>query len=204
MLLAAPLTVLWLLSPWIAAAVSRPIEDPTASITAEDRTQLRLYARQIWRYFEDFVGEGDNWLPPDHYQEAPKTSLAHRTSPTNIGLYLLSILAARDLGYIGTREMLDRVTCCIGTIEKLETWHGHLYNWYDTRNLRPLRPYYVSTVDSGNLIGYLIALRQGLLESLTDPLLDLGRMRAGLTDTFTLMSRSEGDTNPSAAMAQFS
>jgi len=204
-LLAAPLTVLWLLSPWIAAAVSRPIEDPTASITAEDRTQLRLYARQIWRYFEDFVGEGDNWLPPDHYQEAPKTSLAHRTSPTNIGLYLLSILAARDLGYIGTREMLDRVARCIGTIEKLETWHGHLYNWYDTRNLRPLRPYYVSTVDSGNLIGYLIALRQGLLESLTDPLLDLGRMRAGLTDTFTLMSREvRGDTNPSAAMAQFS
>ncbi|NLA58293.1 MAG: glycosyl transferase [Firmicutes bacterium] len=206
LVLAAPLVILWLASPWIADAVSRPITDPAASVTAEDRTQLRLYARQIWRYFEDFVGEGDNWLPPDHYQEAPKASIAHRTSPTNIGLYLLSILAARDLGYIGIREMLERVARSIGTIERLEKWHGHLYNWYDTRSLRPLRPFYISAVDSGNLVGYLITLRQGLLETLTEPLLDLGRWRSGLKDTFTLMSLEvRGETGPSAeAMAQFS
>ncbi|NLY30998.1 MAG: glycosyl transferase [Firmicutes bacterium] len=205
-MLAAPLAVLWMASPWIADAVSRPIEDPAASVTAGDRTQLRLYARRIWRYFEDFVGEGDNWLPPDHYQEAPRASIAHRTSPTNIGLYLLSILAARDLGYIGIREMLKRVALSIGSIEKLDKWHGHLYNWYDTRSLRPLRPFYISAVDSGNLVGYLITLRQGLLEILTEPLLDLSRWRAGLTDTFTLMSLEvRGDVGRSAeAMAQFS
>ena len=204
--LAAPLAVLWLVSPWIADAVSRPVEDDAASVTAEDRTQLRLYARQIWRYFEDFVGEGDHWLPPDHYQETPKASIAHRTSPTNIGLYLLSILAARDLGYIGIREMLERMALSIGSIEQLEKWHGHLYNWYDTRSLRPLRPFYISAVDSGNLVGYLITLRQGLLETLTEPLLDLGCWQSGLTDTFTLMSLEvRGNVGRSAeAMAQFS
>ena len=202
---AAPLTVLWLISPWIANAISQPITTKQVDLASEDKRQLRLYARQIWRYFEDFVGEEDNHLPPDHHQEAPKMSTAHRTSPTNIGLYLLSILAARDLGYISIGEVLSRVRASLASIERLEKWHGHLYNWYDTRTLKPLRPFYISTVDSGNLVGYLIALRQGLLEVLTEPILDLGRWQAGLTDTFTLMSSEvRGDVHRSQeAMVQF-
>ncbi|NMB11318.1 MAG: glycosyl transferase, partial [Firmicutes bacterium] len=135
LILAGPLAVLWSVSPWIADSVSRPVSDRPIAVTGEDQQQLRLYARQIWRYFEDFVGEEDNWLPPDHFQEAPKVSIAHRTSPTNIGLYLLSILAARDLGYIGTGGVLDRVGASIASLERLDKWHGHLYNWYDTRTL---------------------------------------------------------------------
>ena len=201
----SPLVLLWLASPWIADRVSKPIDDQPAVVGGEDKQQLRLYARQIWRYFEDFVSQGDNWLPPDHYQETPKASIAHRTSPTNIGLYLLSILAARDLGYIGTQEVLNRVAASIASIEQLDKWHGHLYNWYDTRILKPLRPFYVSTVDSGNLVGYLITLRQGLLGVLAEPVLDLKCWQAGLTDTFTLMSLEvRGDVQqPEEAMVQF-
>ncbi len=186
----APLIMLWLASPWIAYGVSQPLGEKRIDLTDGDRQQLRIYARQIWRYFEDFVGEKDNWLPPDHYQESPKMSIAHRTSPTNIGLYLLSILGAWDMGYIGVGQVLNRVEASLASIGELEKWHGHLYNWYDTKSLKPLRPFYISTVDSGNLVGYLTALRQGLLEMLTTPLLDLGRWQAGLADTFALM-RSE-------------
>lgn len=202
-----PLSLLWLASPWIAYWVSMPFEQPKVDLAEPDRQQLRIYARQIWRYFEDFVDEKDNWLPPDHYQESPKMSIAHRTSPTNIGLYLLSILGAWDMGYVGIGQMLNRVESSLASVAKLEKWHGHLYNWYDTKSLRPLRPFYISTVDSGNLIGYLIALRQGLLEIVTTPSLDLGRWQVGLADTFALMrSEVRGDngnwTGTGEVMAQ--
>ena len=185
---ASPILLLWLASPWIAYQVSRPIGDTVIELAEGDRQQLRIYARRIWRYFEDFVEAKDNWLPPDHYQESPRLSVAHRTSPTNIGLYLLSILGAWDLGYIGMGAVIKRVEDTLSTIKKLETWHGHLHNWYDTKSLRPLRPFYISTVDSGNFVGYLMALRQGLLDMLTEPLMDLGRWQAGLADTLALMS----------------
>ncbi|NMB24453.1 MAG: glycosyl transferase, partial [Firmicutes bacterium] len=207
LVLGVPLSLLWLASPWIAHMVSKPSEQHRADLTETDRQQLRIYARQIWRYFEDFVDEKDNWLPPDHYQESPKMSVAHRTSPTNIGLYLLSILGAWDLGYIGVGQVLDRVEASLASIARLEKWHGHLYNWYDTKNLQPLRPFYISTVDSGNLVGYLIALRQGLLEIVTTSSLDLGRWQVGLADTFALMrSEVRGDdrnwSGTGEAMAQ--
>ena len=186
---ALPLGVLWVSSPWAAYWISRPLGYQRSHLTEPDKQTLRIYARQIWRYFEDFVGKGDNWLPPDHYQESPKLSIAHRTSPTNIGLYLLSILGAWDLGYVSTGQALERVGTSLASIEELEKWHGHLYNWYDTKSLKPLRPFYVSTVDSGNLVGYFITLRQGLLEMLAGPTLDLSRWQSGLADTFTLMRR---------------
>ncbi|MCD5414999.1 MAG: DUF3131 domain-containing protein [Clostridiales bacterium] len=101
-------------------------------------------------------------MPPDNFQEYPPNKLANRTSPTNIGLYIMSVLCARDFGYISTRNMLKRIDETISTIEKMETWKGHLYNWYDTRTLEVLRPQYISTVDSGNFISYLITVNEGL------------------------------------------
>src|SRR5690606_14656948 len=127
-----------------------------------DKKNLRIIARKIWKYFEDFVIEEDNWLPPDNYQYDPPMGIAHRTSPTNIGLSLMANLVARDLGYIGSLELIERTEGTIDTLINLEKWNGHTYNWYDTRTLRPLKPLYVSTVDNGNLAGYLIVLLQGL------------------------------------------
>ena len=116
-----------------------------------------MIARKTWRYFEAFMGADDHGLPPDNFQEVPVPTVAHRTSPTNIAMGLLSTLAAHDLGYIGTAELLEKLESCTATMEGLERHEGHLLNWYDTSTLAPLTPRYVSTVDSGNLAGALIA-----------------------------------------------
>ena len=97
-------------------------------------------------------------LPPDNFQEDPRPVLAHRTSPTNMGLYLLSAVSARDFGWSGTLDFVDRAEATLATMNRLEKFRGHFYNWYDTRDLRPLDPRYVSAVDSGNLAAHLIAL----------------------------------------------
>ncbi|MDN5277681.1 MAG: cyclic beta,2-glucan synthetase, partial [Clostridiales bacterium] len=151
----AALSILWGLSPWIAYRISRPKQKQVPNLSQEQILKLRLIARKTWRFFEDFVGPEDNWLPPDNYQEDPPVGVAHRTSPTNIGLYLMSILAARDLGYIGTLETIERLDRTISTIERMEKAEGHLYNWYNTTTLEPLKPRIISSVDSGNLVGYL-------------------------------------------------
>ena len=126
--------------------------------------QLRRVARRTWHYFEQFVTAADHHLPPDNVQEAPDLRTAHRTSPTNIGMDLLSTLAAHDLGYVHRAAMAERVDATLGSVESLERHEGHLLNWYDTTNLAPLLPRYVSTVDSGNLAGALMALAAGLRE----------------------------------------
>ncbi len=166
------LSVLWAASPMIAFLISRDIKAPSNRITGDELKELGRIARKTWRYFEEFTNIRSHYLIPDNYQADPPKGLAHRTSPTNIGLGLLSVLTARDLGYIGTCEMTDFIDKIITTVEELEKWNGHLYNWYDTRTLKPLMPAYISTVDSGNLAGYLIVLRQGLLEYLHKPLPD--------------------------------
>ena len=119
-------------------------------------------------------------LPPDNFQEDPKPVLAHRTSPTNLGLYLLSTVSARDFGWLGLRDTVDRLSATFATMHRLERFHGHFYNWYDTQDLRPLDPKYISTVDSGNLAGHLIALanacrdwREGLVVHQSQTLLGL-------------------------------
>ena len=156
---AVPFLVLWLLAPAIAQWSSRPppLAGPAACSPAEALT-LRLIARRTWRFFETFVAAGDNHLPPDNFQEDPSPVVAHRTSPTNLGLYLLSAVAARDFGWLGTLETVGRLEATMATMDRLEQLRGHFYNWYDTRDLRPLEPKYVSSVDSGNLAGHLIAL----------------------------------------------
>ena len=129
-----------------------------------------MAARRSWRFFETFVTAEDNWLPPDNFQDDPRPVVAHRTSPTNMGVYLLSAVAARDLGFIGTLDAIDRIGATLATIGDLERYRGHLYNWYDTKNLKPLEPRYVSSVDSGNLAGHLSVLAVAARERAQRPI----------------------------------
>ncbi|MDP8984849.1 MAG: glycosyl transferase [Pseudomonadota bacterium] len=157
--LCAPFLLLWAASPAIAVWISRsPPVAGRLAVSAADARGLRLVARRTWRYFEAFVTADDQMLPPDNFQEDPQPVLAHRTSPTNIGLYLLSAVSARDFGWLGALDFVERVEATLATMNRLERFRGHFYNWYDTRDLRPLDPRYVSTVDSGNLAAHLIAL----------------------------------------------
>ncbi|TCO73125.1 GH36-type glycosyl hydrolase domain-containing protein [Marinisporobacter balticus] len=177
----------WAISPVIAYKVSK--EDIHKNVLEDkDEKILRRLARKTWAYYEDFATEEENYLPSDNYQEDPPNGIAHRTSPTNIGFLLLATLSARDLGYMSIIEMIDRIENTLSTIEKLENWKGHLYNWYDTKTLEVLRPFYVSTVDSGNFIGYMITLKQGLLETVKAPIFDK-RHLLGLKDTIGLLDK---------------
>jgi cyclic beta-1,2-glucan synthetase len=184
--LAAPFLVLWAASPAVAAWISiSPLVAGRLTLSAADAGALRLVARRTWRYFETFVTADDQMLPPDNFQEDPRPVIAHRTSPTNIGLYLLSALSARDFGWSGTLDFVERVEATFATMIRLERFHGHFYNWYDTRDLRPLDPRYVSTVDSGNLAGHLIALANACRERMDLPLL-YGGSCAGIRDSLNL------------------
>jgi cyclic beta-1,2-glucan synthetase len=162
---AAPFLLLWALAPAVAYWLSVPVGARVRPLSDRERTLLRRTARRTWRYFETFVTEVDAWLPPDNYQEdreAPQ--LARRTSPTNIGMGLLSTMAAHDLGYISSETLYQRLDATLRTLERLERYQGHFLNWYDTGTLAPLHPRYVSTVDSGNLAAALMALAQGVLD----------------------------------------
>ena len=166
-----PVLLLWLVSPVIGWWISRPLRSPGASLSAHQQEFLRALARRTWRFFTDFIGPEHNWLPPDNYQEYPTPTVAPRTSPTNMGMALLANLVAHDLGYISTGEFLHRTHRALRTMEKLERFRGHFYNWYDTHTLLPLHPEYVSSVDSGNLVASLLALRAGLVELKQQPVL---------------------------------
>ena len=161
-LAAAPLLALWAVAPLIAYRLSQPMAGRDVALGPEDRHFLLGVARTTWKYFEAFMGPDDHFLPADNVQEGPNATIAHRTSPTNIGMALLSTLAAHDLGFIPTGELIERIDSTLTTMEGLERIEGHLYNWYDTASLAPLPPRYVSTVDSGNLAGALIAVSEGL------------------------------------------
>ena len=183
---ALPFLLVWLLAPWIAWHVSRPPRPAQTTLDPRYQPLLRDVARRTWHFFERHVDSSDNWLPPDNYQEQPDGILATRTSPTNIGLSLLAALAANDLGYLSLRSLLERITATFDTLDRLERHRGHFYNWYDTRSLAPLPPRYVSTVDSGNLAGFLLTLRQGLL-GLADYAPSRARLLPGLIDTATVL-----------------
>ncbi|HSY10320.1 MAG TPA: glucoamylase family protein, partial [Candidatus Dormibacteraeota bacterium] len=177
---------LWVVSPAIAWWISLPIEEKRVEFSTEQIHQLHKLARRTWNFFETFVTAEDHWLPPDNFQEYPHAAIATRTSPTNIGLSLLSTLAAHDFGYVSLRGLTERVTRTLETAEKLERYHGHFYNWYDTRTLKPMAPLYISTVDNGNLAGLLLTLHSGLLE-LTDQNWSAARILAGLRDTLGVL-----------------
>jgi len=159
---AAPVLAMWLAAPFIAYRLSQPAVTHRRELSAADHAFLRDVARRTWRYFETFMSETDHALPPDNFQEIPDPRLAHRTSPTNIGMGLLATLAAHDLGFIDTAQLEEKIDATLTTVEGLERHEGHLLNWYDTLTLAPLAPAYVSTVDSGNLAGALMTLAEGL------------------------------------------
>jgi cyclic beta-1,2-glucan synthetase len=184
---ALPFLILWIASPAIAVLISlSPSVAGRLAVTEADARSLRLIGRRTWRYFETFVTSHDHMLPPDNFQEDPQPILAHRTSPTNIGLYLLSVVSARDFGWLGTMDCVDRLEATLATMGRLQQYRGHFYNWYDTLDLRPLDPRYVSTVDSGNLAGHLIALASACREWSALPTTgDLPR--GGITDALGLL-----------------
>jgi cyclic beta-1,2-glucan glucanotransferase len=190
---AAPFLLLWMLAPAIAFRLSVPAGARVRPLTDDDRAMLRRTARKTWRYFETFVSEADAWLPPDNYQEHGGTArLARRTSPTNIAMGLLSTLAAHDLGYLTTGALVERLDRTLTTLEGLERYRGHFFNWYDTSTLAPLPPRYVSTVDSGNLAGALGALAQGLLALEVRPQTRTQRLQ-GLADTEGVLAALSSD-----------
>jgi cyclic beta-1,2-glucan synthetase len=162
---AAPVVALWLVSPAVARWISLPpAPERRAGVSDAEARALRRIARRTWRYFETFVTRADNWLPPDNFQEVPNPVVAHRTSPTNIGLYLLCVAAARDFGWIGATQAIERLEATLATMARMMRYRGHFFNWYDTRDLQALAPKYVSSVDSGNLAGHLIALANACRE----------------------------------------
>ena len=183
MAVAALFLIGWVFSPTIAARISIPDRQPEVKLTPAQVKKLRLLARSTWLYFEHFVGPEDRWLPPDHYQENPRGRVQHQTSPTNIGLMLLSALAAHDMGYMGSQEFSLRLRDSFDTMESLERLRGHFLNWYDTRSLAPLPPRYISTVDSGNLAACLLALKQGCLDRQNSPVIQW----QGLVDTIDML-----------------
>ena len=181
--LAIALCLLWGGSPLWIWWVSRTRPVPSeASLPPIDQVYLEGIARDSWRFFERCVGADDNFLPPDNLQVTPHDMVAHRTSPTNIGLYLLCVASARVFGWIETREMITRLEATLATLAKMQRHRGHLLNWYDTVTLAPLLPMYVSTVDSGNLSGHLLAVAQACLERL-EPESDAGRPLPAVVDT---------------------
>jgi len=197
---AAPLLLAWIISPYAAYWISRPVIHEPISLSTDQRRQLRRLARRTWLYFEQFVGPDDQWLPPDHFQQDPLGLVARRTSPTNLGLTLLSTLAAYDLGYSGPLDLVLRLRPTFESMGKLERHQGHFLNWYDTSNLKPLPPRYVSTVDSGNLAGCLLVLEQGCLMLPRAQVLRWQRWQ-GVLDTLDVLAEvveNLGDSTPPA------
>ena len=192
---AAPILLLWLASPAMAWWLGRPRPRRVARLTAVETAFLHRMARKTWAFFDRFVGPADHWLPPDNFQEHPVAVLAHRTSPTNMGLALLANLSAYDFGYLTVARLLERTSNTLATMQALERHQGHFYNWYDTQSLKPLPPLYISSVDSGNLASHLLTLRPGLLALADAPLL-APRWREGLLETLALLNDARPGQTP--------
>ena len=194
-ILAGPLLFIWLISPVIAYWISKPIRRREAQLTSNQIIFLRKISRKTWAFFETFAGDEDNWLPPDNYQEQPVDVVAHRTSPTNMGLSLMANLSACDFGYITIRQLIKRTANTLHTMETMERHRGHFYNWYDTQSLDPLFPLYISSVDSGNLTGYLLILRKGL-HTLPDQKIIGQQIFVGFRDTLEIFAGTAGKSAP--------
>src|SRR5262249_31675761 len=213
-LAALAFVALWCLSPAVAYWISQPVSTrPPEQLGVEGRERILAAARKSWRFFEQFVPREDNPLPPahlqdqprprrapDNFQDDPRPVVAHRTSPTNIGVYLLSAVAARDLGWTGTLDAVDRISATLATISDLERYRGHLYNWYDTRTRKPLEPRYVSPVDSRNLAGHLSVLAVALRERAERPIVG-DEVQRGL-DAALLLVRDALPTVPRQPVAE--
>ena len=187
MIAMAPFVLLWALFPLAVMMINRPAKSWRGGIlTADDRRFLRVAARRTWRYFDDFVGPQTSWLPPDNVQETPTRKIFMRTSPTNIGLSMLATVAANDFGYITIDDLVERNLRTLESVNRLERFEGHLLNWYDLSTLEPLRPRYVSAVDSGNLLASLWTFETSCDELAARPLLDESALR-GIADTLSVL-----------------
>ena len=185
-----PLAALWFISPMLARQLSLPPKEKlTTPLTPRDLQLLNLTARKIWRFFATFVTEDENFLPPDNFQEDPVSVIAHRSSPTNFGLYLLSVIAARDFGWIGVVEMTTRLESTLKSMLNLPKFQGHFFNWYETTGARALEPKYISSVDNGNLAGHLLVVAEACTEALEKPFVSTGFNR-GILQTLLLFEAS--------------
>lgn len=162
------LILLWSSAPFIVQWLDQPIQTAKNQFSEVEKEELQELSKDIWSFYNDYVSAEDHWLPPDNVQIDPPNGIAHRTSPTNIGMYLSCALAAKDFGFIDSTNLIERLERTLDSIEKLEKWEGHLYNWYDTTTLQPLPPIYVSTVDSGNFVACLMTVKEGLAEWLEE------------------------------------
>ena len=181
--------ILWMLAPLIVYILDNPAlikKDRLQKMTADDQKFIHKMARRTWRYFDDFVNTKSNFLPPDNFQASLRVEIAQRTSPTNIGLWMLACVTAYDLRYISYDEMLNRLKSTFDTLNKLETYQGHLLNWYDTNSLKPLVPRYVSTVDNGNLLSSLWTLEQSIADLVQGPIIPLN-LFDGFNDTLNVL-----------------
>jgi len=185
--IASPLLLAWLAGPWIAWRLSAPPRQSVFAPSEGELRFLRMLTRKTWAFFDQYVGPDDHWLPPDNVQEEPRAAIAHRTSPTNMGMALLAHLAAHDFGYLSTDRLLSRLAASLDSMDGLERYRQHFYNWYDTQTLEPLRPHYVSTVDSGNLAGLLLTLSTGLGQLADAPMFG-PRVFEGLRDTLDVLA----------------
>jgi len=195
LIVALPVLGLWLSSPWLVWWISQVLQRPEPKLSGDQLSFLRQMARKTWHFFETFVGPEDHWLPPDNYQEHPVVRLAHRTSPTNMGMALLANLTAHDFGYLSTAQLLERTEQTLDSMSRLERHRGHFYNWYDTQSLQPLLPIYVSSVDSGNLAAHLLTLEAGLL-ALPEQKIWGTQLCAGLEDTLQILLKALADRHP--------
>jgi cyclic beta-1,2-glucan synthetase len=191
MIISIPFLIAWMLIPAIAWRISISDKSKTVDLNEKQKLFLNKLARKTWSFFETFIIIGDNWLPPDNYQESPVERIAHRTSPTNIGLSLLANLTAFDFGYIPMQVLLIRTSNTMQTLQKMERYAGHFYNWYDTQTLQPLPPNYISTVDSGNMAGHLITLKQGLIQLADRPVVS-DQLFKGLQVTMEILKEKMG------------
>lgn len=200
---AAPFLILWIFNPAIKKWLATSPQEKKDQLTNIELKEFRTYARATWHFFETFVTKGDNYLAPDNFQEDPKPVVAHRTSPTNMGLHLMAEVSAYDLGYIGKATVITDLEKTFETLEKLPHMHGHFFNWYDTKSLLPLEPKYISTVDSGNLAGHLLTLKQFLLE-VKKTKVSYDVLRKGLIDTLDIIFEEISqiqDQTPGAGIA---
>jgi len=187
--IALPFLGAWFAAPYIVFRLSKPLPHSKISITENQKLYLREISRKTWGFFENLISIEDNWLPPDNIQYYPIPVIAHRTSPTNIGMSLLANLAACDFGYITPAQLVQRTSNTFQTLEKMERFEGHFYNWYDTQTIQPLQPKYVSTVDSGNLAGHLLTLRQALLAQADEKVIHR-KYISGLHDVVRIISKT--------------
>jgi len=193
---------LWGIAPFVAFYISQSQDAFREVLEPQELEDLRAIGRNTWRYFDEFANEKNNFIAPDNFQEEPYKGIAYRTSPTNIGLGLLAILSARDLGYIGLIEMYARLEKTLKTIARMEKWNGHLYNWYDTRTLIPLKPRYISTVDSGNFVSYLMTLEQGLKGYNKSTIVDT-QGEQGVYEVYIVQQGKQGVTQSTKEISYF-